>query len=85
MRLHQSRWRLEVRGVPCGTGPRRTSRALYGNKLRGERGLNFLVDPDATLQRWPLDRICRALEPLVGGTPHEPWLTAFRRGYAVPE
>jgi hypothetical protein len=45
MRLHQSRYRLERLGVPCGTGPGRASTRRYGNMLRpedAERGCNFL-------------------------------------------
>jgi hypothetical protein len=45
MRLHQSWYRAKVLGVPCGTGPTRTSDAFYGNMLRAQdalRGLNFL-------------------------------------------
>lgn len=44
MRLHQSWYRMSVLGVPCGTGPTKTSNARYGNMLMpadGEGGLNF--------------------------------------------
>lgn len=45
MRLHQSRYRHERLGLPCGTGPQRGSTRRYGNMLRpedGARGANFL-------------------------------------------
>ena len=45
MRLHQSWYRHEVLGVPCGTGPFPSSRSYYGNMLDAEsarKGLNFL-------------------------------------------
>ncbi len=46
MRRHQSWYRAHVLGVPCGTGPRPSSTARYGNMLRredGAQGLNFLT------------------------------------------
>jgi len=52
MRLHQSWYRAEVRGVPCGTGPKAGHTSHYGNMLRkedGERGLNFLTPEIAQL------------------------------------
>ncbi len=48
MRWHQSWYRARVLRVPHGTGPRVTSRTLYGNMLNdhaASRGLNFLT-PD---------------------------------------
>ena len=46
MRLHQSWYRAQVLGVPCGVGPTAGSPNRYGNMLTpedGERGLNFLT------------------------------------------
>ena len=46
MRFHQSWYRAQVLNVPCGVGPRRKSKTLYGSMLRqadGARGLNFLT------------------------------------------
>lgn len=46
LRLHQSWWRAEVLGVPCGYGPTQSSDARYGNMLdaaSGEAGMNFLT------------------------------------------
>jgi len=46
MRLHQSRWRADVLGLPFGCGPHATSASKYGNMLTaeaGDRGLNFLT------------------------------------------
>ena len=46
MRLHQSWYRAQVLGVPCGAGPRPNSTRRYGNMLRredGAKGLNFLT------------------------------------------
>jgi hypothetical protein len=48
MRFHQSWYRAEVLGVPCGIGPRATSRTSYGNMLCADdaaRGLNFTSAP----------------------------------------
>lgn len=45
MRRHQSWYRADVLGVPCGVGPRSGSKNSFGNMLRAEdgaRGLNFL-------------------------------------------
>lgn len=46
MRHHQSWYRCQALGVPCGTGPTPKDTTSYGNMLRqedGERGLNFLT------------------------------------------
>jgi hypothetical protein len=46
MRRHQSWYRAQVLGVPCGTGPGANDTSSYGNMLRrqeGARGLNFLT------------------------------------------
>ena len=46
MRRHQSWYRAQVLGVGCGTGPRPSSTARYGNMLTredGDRGLNFVT------------------------------------------
>ncbi len=46
MRLLQSRYRANVLGVPCGTGPNPNSTSRYGNMLRHEdamQGRNFLT------------------------------------------
>lgn len=46
MRLAQSRYRAQVLGVPCGTGPNPHDTRALGNMLRpedGDRGLNFLT------------------------------------------
>ena len=47
MRFHQSWYRAQILGVPCGTGPQRHHTSRYGNMLRSEdaeRGLNFLTE-----------------------------------------
>jgi hypothetical protein len=48
MRWHQSWYRAEVLGLPCGTGPRHTDTRLLGNMLTreaAEAGANFLCAP----------------------------------------
>jgi hypothetical protein len=65
MRLHQSWYRMSVLGVPCGTGPTKTSGARYGNMLMsadGEGGLNFTSPEAFTAAQGPPDAKRGAVE-----------------------
>jgi hypothetical protein len=66
MRWHQSWYRAEVLGLPCGTGPRRTDTRLLGNMLTeeaGRAGRNFLC----------ASAFARALSRIVEGPGVEPF------------
>lgn len=54
MRLHQSWYRAQVLGVPCGTGPQAHHDSRYGNMLTtadGSAGKNLLTPEIAALAR----------------------------------
>ncbi|MBN1148915.1 MAG: hypothetical protein JXA78_16765 [Anaerolineales bacterium] len=66
MRFHQSWYRALVLKVPCGVGPRRGSKTLYGNMLKevdGQRGLNFLTPHIFQIARRRLAQRKGAVEP----------------------
>lgn len=54
MRFHQSWWRADVLGVPCGIGPTPSTRSRFGNMLEttaADAGMNFLTPAIAEIAR----------------------------------